>query len=89
MSANIVYLQVNEKFFKLKRDIATGNIENAQQTSLNIIILLCIKVCACAISVLHEQWMCVGMQRHTHITLWNQYLYTDGNHLIHSYSPPP
>ena len=22
-----------------------------------------------AISVLHEQWMCPGMQRHTHITL--------------------
>ena len=22
-----------------------------------------------AITVLHEQWMCPGMQRHTHITL--------------------
>ena len=22
-----------------------------------------------AITVLHEQWMCLGMQRHTHITL--------------------
>ena len=25
-------------------------------------------MCACAITVLHEQWMCRGMQRHTHIT---------------------
>ena len=27
--------------------------------------------CACALAVQHEQWMCLGMQRHTHITLCN------------------
>ena len=30
-------------------------------------------MCACAIVVLHEQWMCLGIQRNTHIT---------GNNLI-------
>ena len=25
-------------------------------------------LCACAITVLHEQWMYLGMQRNTHIT---------------------
>ena len=31
-------------------------------------------MCACAVAVLHEQWMCLGgMQRNTHIT---------GNNLI-------
>ena len=30
-------------------------------------------VCACAIAVIHEQWMCLGIQRNTHIT---------GNNLI-------
>ena len=24
-----------------------------------------------AITVLHDQWMCLGIQRHTHITLCN------------------
>ena len=37
------------------------------------IIVICITLCACAIAVLHEQWMCLGMQRNTHIT---------GNNLI-------
>ena len=32
-----------------------------------------ITLCACAIAVLHEQWMCLGIQRNTHIT---------GNNLI-------
>ena len=36
-------------------------------------IVICITLCACAIAVLHEQWMCLGMQRNTHIT---------GNNLI-------
>ena len=31
---------------------------------------------------IHEQWMCLGMQRHTHITLCNPYFYTYGNNLI-------
>ena len=35
--------------------------------------MICITLCACAIAVLHEQWMCLGMQRNTHIT---------GNNLI-------
>ena len=35
--------------------------------------MICITLCACAIAVLHEQWMCFGMQRNTHIT---------GNNLI-------
>ena len=35
--------------------------------------MICITLCACALAVLHEQWMCLGMQRNTHIT---------GNNLI-------
>ena len=35
--------------------------------------MICIRLCACAIALLHEQWMCLGMQRNTHIT---------GNNLI-------
>ena len=35
--------------------------------------MICITLCACAIAVLHEQWMCLGIQRNTHIT---------GNNLI-------
>ena len=35
--------------------------------------MICITLCACAITVLHEQWMCLGMQRNIHIT---------GNNLI-------
>ena len=35
--------------------------------------MICITLCACAIAVLHEQWMCLRMQRNTHIT---------GNNLI-------
>ena len=35
--------------------------------------MICITLCACAIAVLHEQRMCLGMQRNTHIT---------GNNLI-------
>ena len=41
-----------------------GIVEKAQETS---------SVCACVIAVLHEQWMCLGIQRNTHIT---------GNNLI-------
>ena len=33
---------------------------------------------ACARAVVHEQWMYLKLQRHTHITLCNQYLYTYG-----------
>ena len=35
--------------------------------------MICITLCACAIALLHKQWMCLGMQRNTHIT---------GNNLI-------
>ena len=35
--------------------------------------MVCMTLCACAITVLHEQWMYLGMQRNTHIT---------GNNLI-------
>ena len=31
-------------------------------------ILVCTTMCLCPIAVLHEQWMCLGMQRCTHIT---------------------
>ena len=34
---------------------------------------MCITLCACALAVFHEEWMCLGMQRNTHIT---------GNNLI-------
>ena len=35
--------------------------------------MICITLCDCTIAVLHKQWMCLGMQRNTHIT---------GNNLI-------
>ena len=43
-----------------------GIVEKAQQTSSDTGMIL--RVYACAISVLHEQWMYVGMQRHQHHT---------------------
>ena len=36
-------------------------------------IQVCMTLCTCARTALHEQWMCLGMQRYTHIT---------GNNLI-------
>ena len=45
-----------------------GIVEKAQETSSDSDML-----CACAIALLHKQWMCLGMQRNTHIT---------GNNLI-------
>ena len=53
--------QVNEKFLELKRHI--GIVEKAKETSSDS------GMHNRAITVLHEQWMCPGMQRHTHITL--------------------
>ena len=47
-----------KKIFE-KRDII-GIVEKAKETS---------GMHNRAITVLHEQWMCLGMQRHTHITL--------------------
>ena len=41
------------------------NRKKAKKTSSDIAL------CACAIAVHHKQWMCLGMQRHTHITLCN------------------
>ena len=38
-----------------------------------------------AITVLHEQWMCHGVQRHTHITLYNLVIPTS----VPIYSPFP
>ena len=43
-----------------------GIVEKAQETRS-------VYLCACAIAVLHEQWMCLGIQRNIHIT---------GNNLI-------
>ena len=50
-----------EKFFGTYRDCTKA--KKAQ-------ILVCIALCPCAIAVQHEQWTCLGMQRHTH-TLCN------------------
>ena len=56
-----------------------GIVEKAQETSSDSDMHMI--HCACAIAVLHEQWMCLGMQRNTHIM---------GNNLIPiSVHPPP
>ena len=55
---------MNERFFELKKG-HIGIVEKAQETSSDSDI--CITLCACAIALLHEQWMCLGMQRNTHI----------------------
>ena len=54
-----------KKFFELKK----GHIGNVQEASSDTGVHS--NVCVCAITVLHEQWMCLGMQRHTHITQCN------------------
>ena len=56
---------MNEKFKKGH----IGIVEKAQETSSDSDIIICITLCACAIAqpLLHEQWMCLGMQRNTHI----------------------
>ena len=49
---------------ELKRDILyIGIVEKAKETSSDT------GMHDRAITVLHERWMCLGMQRHTHITL--------------------
>ena len=53
--------QVN--VLELKRDIIIGIAEKAKETSSDT------GMHNRAITVLHEQWMYPGMQRHTHITL--------------------
>ena len=30
--------------------------------------MICVTLCTCALAVLHEHWMCLEMQRNTHIT---------------------
>ena len=60
---------MNEKFFELKKG-HIGIVEKAQEQAR---IVICIRLCACAIALLHKKWMCLGMQRNTHIT---------GNNLI-------
>ena len=57
-----MYIQVNEKFFELTRDIYIGIVEKAKETSSDA------GMHNRGMTVLHEQWMCPGMQRHTHIT---------------------
>ena len=52
-----------KKFFELKWDIYIGIVEKAKETSSDS------GMHNRAITVLHEQWMCPGMQRYTHITL--------------------
>ena len=52
-----------KKFSELKRDIIIGIVEKAKETSSDN------GMHNRAINVLHEQWICPGMQRHTHITL--------------------
>ena len=64
MHVNNGYLySIFEKFLELKRDIIIGIVEKAKETSSDS------GMHNRAITVLHEQWMCPGMQRHTHITL--------------------
>ena len=36
--------------------------------------MICITLCTCAIALLHKKWMCLGMQRNTHITGNNLYI---------------
>ena len=60
--AQFLNIQVNKE---LKRDIIIGIVERAKETSWDS------GMQDRAITVLHEQWMCLGMQRHTHITLCN------------------
>ena len=50
-----------------------GHNRDCTKSTGNKLGLICITLCACAIAVLHEQWMCLGIQRNTHIT---------GNNLI-------
>ena len=54
---------MNEKFKKGH----IGIVEKAQETSSDSDMQYCV------LAVLHEQWMCLGIQRNTHIT---------GNNLI-------
>ena len=50
-------------------EYTNGNLQWMTLPSHRTIVTLC----ACTIAVLHEQWMCLGMQRNTHVT---------GNNLI-------
>ena len=50
-----------------------GTYRDCRKSTGNKLGLICITLCTCAIAVLHEQWMCLGIQRNTHIT---------GNNLI-------
>ena len=61
---------MNEKFFELKRDIhvRTGIVEKAQETSSDSDMHNTVCLCHWPIAVLHEQWMCLGIQRNTYIT---------------------
>ena len=56
--ASLLYIQVNEKGH-------IGIVEKVQETSLGT------GMHNRAITVLHELWLCLGKQRHTHITLCN------------------
>ena len=47
----------------IHKPICIGIVEKAKETSSDS------GMHNRAITVLHEQWMCPGMQRHTHITL--------------------
>ena len=63
-SCSILFLIENGK--KLRDYI--GIVDNAEETSSDT------SMHDRAITVLHERWMCLEMQRHTHITLWNMVL---------------
>ena len=52
------------KFLEIKQDIIEI-VEKVQVTSSDT------GIHNKAITVLHEQWMCLGKQKHTHITLCN------------------
>ena len=76
----IYIVQVNEK----------GIVEKAQDSSSVRRIVICITLCACIIDLLHELWMCFGMQRNTHIT-GNNFIpipipinFVDGSYMVSS-----
>ena len=67
----ICFKQVKKDWRQVNEKIHIGVVEKAQKTSSDSDMHN--TVCLCHIALLHEQWMCLGMQRNTHIT---------GNNLI-------
>ena len=69
-----------------------GKQVNGEEGCIGIVqlaqILVYVAMCACAIAVQHEQWMCLEMKRYTYITLSNLkifFLSLDNAHLHRLY----